>query len=430
MILVKCAAALCLSGAMLAAGASCSGGGSVNHGTGRIDVVAALADADEEITLSMLGSKIRFVPLETTDSSLVGANWDVRPLPGGKLVVTNTLPMISSGVSDCSVMVFDLADGRFLNTVAQAGQGPGDYKYPMFKVDTDGQRLYFPAGSGAGVVCYGVDGSYKGTVCRDVRLTTSLAIRACEDSVAYMLSYDSMSDSRQASIVRYGMDGALIDSMTVFARQSKVPYELSFEPDMRAYSLNTVLNKQRGTVLDIATGDRDYVIPTSSVWLEDGDAYYYEAFSDTIFRVTPGGAVADLIIDMGEHSLPVCRLNELPFSSDHWIVTDVKPCGDRILFGFTQGWLRDDSHKEYAGIYNRRTGELHLAPMRKDGFRDDLSGFMPLSNLKPAPDGSLVGVLTMDEIAEFLEKNPDVEAPEWYGALDPDANPVAVIITP
>lgn len=78
----------------------------------------------------------------------------------------------------------------------------------------------------------------------------------------------------------------------------------------------------------------------------------------------------------------------------------MEPCVDSILFGFTQRWIRDD-----------------------------LSGFMPLSNLTPAPDGSLVGLLTMDEIAEFLEKNPDVEDPEWYGALDPEANPVAVIIS-
>lgn len=65
MKLVRSAAVLCLSGAMLAA---CSAGGDVNQVMGIIDVAAALADADAEITLSMLGSKIRFVPLETTDS--------------------------------------------------------------------------------------------------------------------------------------------------------------------------------------------------------------------------------------------------------------------------------------------------------------------------------------------------------------------------
>lgn len=60
----------------------------------------------------------------------------MQTLHDGRLVVTNTLPMIPSGAADCSLMVFDLADGRFLNTIAQAGQGPDDYNYPLFKTDT------------------------------------------------------------------------------------------------------------------------------------------------------------------------------------------------------------------------------------------------------------------------------------------------------
>lgn len=76
--------------------------------------------------------------------------------------------------------------------------------------------------------------------------------------------------------------------MTVFAEQSKTPYEISFTPEMKIYSLNTVLNKQRETLLDFVTNDQDHLIPTSTTWIDGDRLYYYESFCDTVYPLYSG----------------------------------------------------------------------------------------------------------------------------------------------
>ena len=60
--------ATALAGVALTA---CTSAGSDTAATGTVNVAQAMENPTE-LTTSLIGSKIRFVPLETTDSSLIG----------------------------------------------------------------------------------------------------------------------------------------------------------------------------------------------------------------------------------------------------------------------------------------------------------------------------------------------------------------------
>lgn len=136
-----------LWGCLLPVLAACAGGGE-SRGEGAIfpDPVPA----EGKVRLSSILSRYRLIPLQTGDSSLVGAVVKVVK-NDGRYYVSDRSDQLS---------VFD-AQGRFLGRIAGRGAGPGEYGRLLdFDVDDrqvvilDYQRLHF----------YSLDGEYEKTV--------------------------------------------------------------------------------------------------------------------------------------------------------------------------------------------------------------------------------------------------------------------------
>lgn len=134
-------------GCLLPVLAACAGGGE-SRGEGAIfpDPVPV----EGKVRLSSILSRYRLIPLQTSDSSLVGAVVKV---------VKNDGRYYISDRSD-QLSVFD-AQGRFLGRIAGRGAGPGEYGRLLdFDVDDrqvvilDYQRLHF----------YSLEGEYEKTV--------------------------------------------------------------------------------------------------------------------------------------------------------------------------------------------------------------------------------------------------------------------------
>lgn len=136
-----------LWGCLLPVLAACAGGGE-SRGEGAIfpDPVPV----EGQVRLSSILSRYRLIPLQTSDSSLVGAVVKVVK-NDGRYYVSDRSDQLS---------VFD-AQGRFLGRIAGRGAGPGEYGRLLdFDVDDrqvvilDYQRLHF----------YSLDGEYEKTV--------------------------------------------------------------------------------------------------------------------------------------------------------------------------------------------------------------------------------------------------------------------------
>ena len=104
-----------LIGALALALGACSTTSQKNEAQGQKDIVPAFENPTE-LKVSHLGKNIRYVPLETNDSSLIGAAWSIRLLEDKIL-----------GSCKEANLLFDRQTGKFLCKVSGVGQGPREY---------------------------------------------------------------------------------------------------------------------------------------------------------------------------------------------------------------------------------------------------------------------------------------------------------------
>lgn len=120
--------------------------------------VAEAIENPIELKVSDIGSKISYVPLETTDSSLVPELWALVPTDNHIIMVCYS----SSGMEDKSALAFDLS-GRFISEVGHVGEDPEAYNSP-FPVVAPDDNLLFQKGWGQNSfqVEYSITGDYLG----------------------------------------------------------------------------------------------------------------------------------------------------------------------------------------------------------------------------------------------------------------------------
>ena len=99
-----------LIGASVLALGACSTTSQKNEAQGQIDILSAFENPTE-LKVSHLGKNIRYVPLETTDSSLIGQMYGIKLLDD-KILVT----------SGANCLLFDKQTGKFLCKVSGRGQ--------------------------------------------------------------------------------------------------------------------------------------------------------------------------------------------------------------------------------------------------------------------------------------------------------------------
>ena len=124
---------------------------------GQIDVLPAFENLTE-LKVSHLGKTIRYVPLETTDSSLV---------VGVQVGLLDDKILIASGNrTEWHCFLFDRESGKFIREIAQDGQGPKDYSLPFPIVHPVTKNLHFRRYVGK-LLEYNQEGEYLGEISMD-----------------------------------------------------------------------------------------------------------------------------------------------------------------------------------------------------------------------------------------------------------------------
>ena len=379
--------------------------------------VAAAIEHPAKITTSQLGSKIRFVPLETSDTSLIGNNWQIA--------FTDDRAIVANIGAEAGVLVFDLADGRFLNRIGQVGQGPEDYAAPFFFIDPATSQLVFMSGTG-GYIGFSPDGKCNGTVLPGYKVREAMML-ALSDSIAFTVDKED-ENSREIIFKTMRTNSEPVDSFIAFKGEpwGHFPHHYDgptthgqFNSPLRhsTQAINYTLNKGNITI----HGD---VFPMSA----GKNAIFKEAMCDTLYRFTPSALVPELVFDMGGHNYPVGELNRRSVKPEDLFVTAVTLTPRKAVFGVSRGWVGDNDHTLYIGTYDRQTGETRMT-LASEGITDDLGGFIPFAPAFSNPKGDLIGIITTEDIEEWYEEHPDFPRPDWLNNLQDDANPVLVIVS-
>ena len=368
-----------------------------------IDVESAMDNLQAELKLSDLYDTVRYVPLETNDSCLIG-QWPSLSIVGDYLIVNSY-----STTNRC--YNFDKETGRFLASIGHTGDDPEAYTSGIpFYNEHDG-LLYFMREPNA-LQKYDAQGNYRG----QVKLPTSFPM-----PVQYVFT-DSLITGRYncrwplppCALLTFTPDGQLRDS--IFDPLADVV------PPPTAPNGKIDLKQLAGVTLAITTFGGESAwnsIQGGDIHLYDGQVKYHADFSDTVYAIQDGHLRPSIAFHTGKYHFPPEGRTQNYGYADKLVITQVTETPERILFFAAQGIYREKP-ENYIGIYDRRSRTLRMAPT--DGtFADDLTGFMPYK-------GNLIEAF---EVVEWLDEHPeskDNPALAPLLQLKDEDNPVVVLV--
>lgn len=409
---------LCACGSKNSSGHGAGASSADLSGVPTADVATAITKPSR-LTASQLGSKISFVPLETTDTSLIANKYCVT--------VSDSKVIISNFGSEPNVLVFDRATGRFLNHVGTFGNGPEDFSNPYHITDRSGSRIFLMPGSGNGLLSFTTDGRPSGSALKKLKNFYPNII--VNDSTIWVGGAKELNDDRGEFYRRVTMDGQTIDSVFVFEGQKLAsPFPNSFSGYTDYKRSTPILGDMQQMITQVKNNGRIHINFQPSIYRVEDEIHLRETLCDTIYRVTPGAYSYSLIFDLGTHSFPVEDINSKEASSSNLFITDIVENANTVLFGVSKGWPMDDDHSEFIGLYNRATGQTTISAA-DSAIEDDISGFVPFTPGYVSTDGAFVGFISPEDVIKWMESHPDAPRPDWAKNLVSDDNPVMVIVS-
>lgn len=394
--------------------AACSGapqGGA--EGVCTVDVAGAMEN-HVELKMSELGKSVRYIPLETNDSCLVGRNPRLQVLDNHLLVYVN---------KEC--MVFD-KEGKFLNRVGHVGDDPEGYSsaVPTYN-DVDGS-LYFKRRP-ATLQRYGLQGDYLGKVTVPTP-PDSPSDYAFTDSLIIGYYANILGGENLRSLLFFNEAGELLDT---------VPSLLPDTPGKSHTDIASFNIRHAGisffSIVDYKDGSRSSFIGYDfPLWKSNGQVRLNEAFCDTIYTVKRDGLEPYIVFQLGKwHWGADARMSSDAHES-RLVLSTVFETPSVIFFQCVRSLYAEDP-VAINGVYDRATGTTRMN-LEEKGFADDLTGFMPFHPQAYSARGEFAAILDAGKVLAWLEEHPDATRNEQLARLaaelDEEANPVVVLTVP
>lgn len=385
--------------------------------------VAEAYSSPTKLKASECFRKIRYIPLETTDSCLVGSAPSIQ-IVGNKLIV--------STLRQKQCFLFDKQTGRFISSVGHAGNDPQGYSSTSGWLNEANGRIYFPAGSNKlKYVSYDLDGKFAGDFTMPMQTTGFFSIPVFSDLDAHQVVgyYPASKEGPDRLIVL--RDTTVTDTFTVYGEEQKL--EEDNPNDIESMS---VINKgTAGTSVILVTykgGEKQEAnaVNTLPLWHVGKDLFFKGVFNDTIYQVTTKGLHPVRVFDYGTYRWDLADRNN-PEKDQAIYPTTIYENDQVILFRFITHLFHQDKRTGYNALFNKSTGVVKVG-LYDEGIQDDLTNFMVLQPTFVSSAGEFAAILPADKIVNWFEENggtdnlPDeVKALKKLGEED---NPVVVIM--
>jgi hypothetical protein len=386
-----------------------------------IDIENAIQNP-QELLLSDFGEKFSYVPLETTDESLIKLH------SSSKMIVTD--PYIFIGEDHSPILCFERTTGKFLRTIGSLGQGPGEYQNPSeMEVDAEAKRIYIRVAP-SHYLCYDFDGEFLHTLTLPGERTFMMGAHYFADNKAY--GYGNILNegaTNQAYAYRLPK-GTCADSLTLTEPASKKSKGVARMRGAEAYGGSffmvehkdgtwTAGNRMNGTFQSL-----------------NGKLFHKDLFCDTLFQMKGlHREKAIAAFHLGSYG-GYERYETAKNMEGKYLLPRVLYDGERIYFTlFTDMYnmqsltkkLQTKSVRPGCGIYNLRTGEVKV---QKDYmYLQHPDKGMPKACIYTlSTDGHWVAVYQAEKLVEARENIPAEKQPEWMKNLKEDDNPVILMI--
>lgn len=393
--------------------------GSNNSKEGQLDIISIETAIDNKAQLqtSDCFKTIRYIPLETNDSCLVGENAYVK--------ILNDKLIVRSGRDRCQV--FDKQTGRFICQVGHVGNDPEGYSSISGGwTNPNTNQFYFP-GWNKNFLSYKTDGTFDGN--------WEPALRAGDFPEMAVFTYLGP----DVKVGHYSASSTHLPRVALFRDNEVIridSLDLGGEKDIAVtnndiLSLSIVKDGGDGLIIMNYKDQRSavYMLGNGCFWHNADDLYFKEPYNDTIYQVSvTEGLVPVRVLDAGRYAWPYA--DRFAPKGDVAYPTLFMENEDIIFFRFVMNASKEDeSRKTFNALYRKADGTVKVS-LYDDKLVDDLNGFLPLQPQSVSSQGEFVTLLSAGEIVTWFEEH-GTEMPESVKALKQvgeEDNPVVVIM--
>ena len=375
--------------------------------------VANTVGNDIILNLSDYVTEIKYLPLETNDTVLVGANF--------RICYENGHILVSEPLNNCNL--FD-DTGKFYRKIGQRGQGPYDYFMLVQAFLYEDQILL---NDNQKILTY----DKNGYMIEKINLWSN----------------DIQGKYREGDVHLFPLKKDTF-VMNVIALDGDYPKAILFEmhqsgaKKIKEYPNFITLDKVRRQILG---GER------GNIYLFENDVRTYKPINDTIFTIRQNTEMqAAFIFDFGNYGRPIA-LFEGKMEGDIRTLLDnyIFPYaiyesinylfiefdfGNRAPESFTQNTSRGTqvTNSYVYGVFDKRTGELTFMrqPIKeKLGFKNDIDNGPVIWPKYISSNDELVSTIQPEEFMEYYNKiqNPSAALKEIADRLEIDDNPIVIV---
>lgn len=375
----------------------------------------------EAFTLADLGKEQSYIPLETTDSSIVAISSITA------MVVTDR--HIQIGARTAPIKVFDKTTGHYIGQIGQIGNGPAEYPNGTnFTTDPITRKVYVRI-SPSKQQCYDITGHFLKTVewkeatggmiiapyFLDDKIYTYVNIPTEQtNNLSYL--YDADSGAIQDSLpLRWGGD--------IPAGKSKLVMPLAGAEMLGGMAYIVQFEDNRWTY-----GSQN----NAAYWYHDGELCMKDFFCDTLFTVKGFDRLTPRMVFKMGSSGGFARYENSDVMADKYIITRLMETENIIYFNLfkdmynVDGWMKGGSNPPYCGIYDKRSGRTKV--MKSVHIESDRAGMPGFAIYNISTAGELIVCYQTEDLINAREKMPESEQPAWLKQLKEDDNPVILLI--
>lgn len=381
-----------------------------------------IAAPEKSLKTSDYFDSITYIPLQTTDSSLIGSHI--------QFAVAQDRVYVGSTKTSC--LVFDLNTGKFITSIGSSDKGPRGYRSSAeLWINPENGVVYFP-GWRDEFIKYSATGEFLGIQKKPAGagdaaaysyLDANTLLARCESFVGkvpeYMLAFDE-----EGQVINRYPGKSRTDSIENASDIGGISVYKGFDAGLSGY----------GSVLFIqtkGTGKERIVMNQQPVFCHwDGKTFYKDSYNDTVFSLTAHEMIPEWVLDMGKYRLPLEEQDNREARKEKGTVNQVMESDRYLMFSYFF-YHPEEKIQAYRGVFDKKTGETGIT-LYKNGFTDDLNGFMSIRPALENWDNSLITYLQPIDILAWFEEHP-AEAenlkPEIrrLKELKEDDNPVLVV---
>ena len=392
-----------------------------------------LQQSAENKKVSDFGKKIRYIPLETNDYSLVGNRPNIKVLRN--FIIIESGGYRFNGQGNC--LLFNKENGHFIAEIGHYGQDPSAFTNNFSWTDDKEEFLYFERYPNQ-LIKYDMKGNFCGKV---EFAPPGLALYYLITNSEIIGYFNDPWSTSQYILGFYDKDGILKDTIPPLApiielERGGVAYTQgginnSYFKGVGIWSLGGTFSRSFNNIYDLQL----IFGKAPRIWKNNENIRFKADFVDTLYTITESNLIPAIVFFTGKYHWPIEeQTKSAGINNNRIFIAAVSEINDFVFFQCVSGLLPDGPRPNsvvlYNGLYNKETGETKLSK-HGEGIEDDINHFMPFTPLGISSDGEFVSMVEAWSVMEWFEKHPEAlnnENLSFLEKFDEEMNPIVILL--